>query len=274
MSSSLPVRYDTSRVESTRRPGYELDVDDRFGGDELDRGLWLPYYLPHWSSRAAAAARYRLGGGCLRLLVEEDQPPWCPDLDGEVRVSSLQTGAFCGPVGSTVGQHRFSPRAVVREEQDDVRLYTPCYGFFELRARMSLDPDSMAALWIIGYEDAPERSAEICVAEVFGRDVGPDGAGVGMGVHPFGDSSITDEFERVRLPVDVREFHVYGAEWTPEQVTFLVDGEVAKVVRQSPGYPMQVMLGVYAFPREDGDPSPGAKELVVDGFRGWRPVAG
>ena len=71
------------------REGYVLEVEDRFDGDELDRSLWLPHYLPHWSSRAASAARYRRGDGVLRLVVEEDQPPWCPEFDGGVRVSSL-----------------------------------------------------------------------------------------------------------------------------------------------------------------------------------------
>ena len=45
----------------------------------------------------------------------------------------------------------------------------------------------MVALWMIGYEDPPERSAEICVCEIFGREVGVDHALVGMGVHPLGD---------------------------------------------------------------------------------------
>ena len=260
----------------TTRTGYELEVEDLFAGDRLDRGLWLPHYLPHWSSREASAARYRLGDGVLHLVVEEDQPPWCPEFDGGVRVSSLQTGAFSGPLGSAVGQHRFSPRAVVREEQDDVRLYTPRYGLVEVRARVDVGPGGMAALWLIGYEDAPERSAEICVFDVFGRDVGADGAAIGMGVHPFGDPAVTDEFERVRLPVDVRQFHDYAAEWTPDRVSFSVDGEVVKVVEQSPDYPMQVMLDVYAFPTDDGGPPPGPwpEELVVDSFRGWRPAAG
>jgi hypothetical protein len=253
-----------------------MEAEDSFDGDELDRSLWLPCYLPHWSSRAASAARYRLGDGTLRLVVEEDQPPWCPEFDGGVRVSSLQTGEFCGPPGSPIGQLRFNPAAVVREEQDDVRLYTPQYGFFEVRARTDLDASGMAALWMIGYEDAPERSGEICVFEIFGRDVGEGTARVGMGVHPWGDPALTDEFAQVSLPIDVREFHTYAAEWTPEQVSFLVDEEVVKVVRQSPAYPMQFLLDVYAFPSEDGGPPPGPwpKELVVDWFRGWRPVPG
>src|SRR4051812_201812 len=256
------------------REGYLLAVEDRFDGEELDRGLWLPWYLPHWSSRAASAARYRLVDGCLWLVVEEDQPPWCPEFDGGVRVSSLQTGEFCGPAGSKVGQLRFNPAAVVREEQDDVRLYTPQYGFFEVRARMELDPSSMAALWMIGYEDTPERSGEICVVEVFGSDVGSDGVGIGMGVHPWADPALREEFDRVPLPIDVREFHLYAVEWTPEQVSFLVDEQVVKAVAQSPAYPMQFMLDVYAFPGDDGAPPPGPwpKELVVDFFRGWRPA--
>jgi beta-glucanase (GH16 family) len=207
--------------------------------------------------------------------VEEDQPPWCPEFDGGVRVSSLQTGEFCGPLGSPVGQLRFNPAAVVREEQDAVRLHTPQYGFFEVRARMDLDPSAMAALWMIGFEDAPERSGEICVFEIFGRDLTDGAASVGMGVHPWGDPALTDDFAQVPLPIDVREFHTYAAEWTPERVSFLVDGEVVRVVGQSPAYPMQFLLDVYAFPGDDGaaPPGPWPKELVVDSFRSWRPVA-
>jgi len=115
-----------------------------------------------------------LGDGCLRLLITADQEPWCPELDGEVRVSSLQTGLFSGPVGSTLGQHRFSPDAVVREAQTNARLYTPQYGRIELRARALDDPHAMVALWMIGYEDEPACSAEICVCEIFGRDMGAD----------------------------------------------------------------------------------------------------
>jgi beta-glucanase (GH16 family) len=207
-------------------------------------------------------------------LIAEDQHPWCPEYDGEVRVSSLQTGLFAGPVGSSVGQHRFNPAAVVREAQSNVRLYTPQYGRIELRAKALDDPGAMVSLWLIGYEDEPVRSAEICVCEIFGRDVGPDRASIGMGVHPFGDPTIVDAFSREEVPIDAREFHVYAAEWTREQVAFFVDEELVKTVRQSPSYPMQLMLGVYEFRSEDPGPRTGAypKEFVVDYVRGYRPA--
>ena len=130
----------------------------------------------------------------LRLRIDADQPPWSPEWNGPLRVSSLQTGLFAGPVGSTTGQHRFRPDLVVREAQPSVALYTPRYGLFELRARAIADPVNMVALWMIGYEDDPRRSAEICICEVFGRDVGPTSARIGMGVHPFGDPLIRDDF--------------------------------------------------------------------------------
>lgn len=252
---------------------YELEFEDTFEDDRLHPGRWFPYYLPHWSTRERSAARYEVGGGVLRLLVEPDQEPWCPELDGEVRVSALQTGAFAGPVGSGVGQHRFHPDAVVREAQEDVRLYTPLFGRIELRAKATDDPDAMVALWLIGYEDAPERSAEICVCEIFGRDVAPDRAAVGVGVHPFGDPRIADDFSRVTVALDAREFHVYTAEWTPDGVEFLVDGHGVKRVEQSPDYPMQLMLTLYEFPpRTGGRSGPYPKEFVVDWVRGYRLV--
>jgi beta-glucanase (GH16 family) len=181
-------------------------------------------------------------------------------------VSSLQTGVFAGPVGSTVGQHRFHPDAVVREAQQNVRLCTPQYGLVEMRARALDDPLGMVAFWLIGYEDEPDRSAEICVCEIFGRDVGPGEAVVGMGVHPFGDGSIVDDFSREVVPIDARELHVYAAQWTPVRVSFFVDGEHVKTVHQSPSYPMQLMLGIYEFePGATGYP----KQFTVDYVRGY-----
>jgi Glycosyl hydrolases family 16 len=252
--------------------GYELAFEDTFDGDTLDRTRWLPHHLPQWSSRERSAARWRLGDGLLRLVIEADQPPWCPEFDGGTRVSNLQTGVLAGPVGSAVGQHRFKPEVVVREAQDEARLYTPRYGLFELRAKAIDDPACMVALWMIGYEDEPDRSAEICVCEIFGRDVGPDRAGVGMGLRPFADPRIRDDFSVEDVPIDARDFHVYAAEWTPEHVAFFVDRRLVKLVEQSPGYPMQLMLGIYEFPDGDQGSRPYPKEFVVDWFRGWRPV--
>lgn len=254
-----------------RRVSAALQFEDTFDGLSLDRSRWLPYYLPQWSSRTRAAARYSVGGGRLRLLITHDQEPWCPELDGDVRVSSLQTGVFAGPLGSPVGQHRFHPAAVVLEEQLNERLYTPQYGRIEIRMKASDDPDVMVALWMIGYEDEPDRSAEICVAEIFGRDVGPARTAVGMGVHPFGDPRIEDEFAPEPLSIDARDFHVYAADWSDDRIVFSVDGNTAKTVRQSPSYPMQLMLGIYEFPgggeRLTADYP---KVFEVDYVRGYR----
>ena len=75
------------------------------------------------------------------------------------------------------------------------------------------------------------------------------------------------------MQIDAREFHAYAAEWTPEGVSFSVDGELVKTVGQSPSYPMQLMLNLYEFPADPGDESaarPYPKEFVVDYVRGYR----
>lgn len=255
------------------RADYELEVEDTFDRPPLNGALWVPHYLPQWSSRSASAARHRLGDGALRLRIEADQAPWCPEFDGGLRVSSIQTGVFAGAVGSAIGQHRFTDGMVVRELQENVALYTPRYGLFEVRAKALDDPANMVALWMIGYEDRPERSGEILVMEIFGRDVSPTSAAVGMGVRSQHDPALVDAFSQERLGIDVRDFHEYAAEWTPDRVAFYVDGRLVKVVNQSIDYPMQFMLGIYEF--TDGTEPPSAperypKEFIVDWFRGYR----
>src|SRR3954466_10160333 len=145
--------------------GYHLTKDERFAGPDLDLSMWLPFYLPHWSSRERSAARVTLGDAGLTLRIDPDQEPWNPELDPGIRVSSLQTGVFSGPIGSAIGQHHFRAGLTVREEQSRLALFTPTYGRFEIRMAANPEQDMLTTLWMIGFEDERERSGEICVVE-------------------------------------------------------------------------------------------------------------
>ena len=240
--SSVPAGYDTSPVEivdppARRRAHAAWTAEDDFAARELDRTLWFPHHLPHWSSRAAVGRALPASTATsLRCVVEDDQPPWCPEFDGGTRVSSLQTGVLAGPRRQrrrAAPVHRGRRRA--RGRRPSVRLFTPQYGFFELRARVPARPEQHGR----ALDDrlrgragpVRRRSASL---EIFGRDVRPDVAAVGMGVHPFGDPRITDEWAQQPVAVDATGFHVYAVEWTPAHVAFFVDDALVTVVGQSP----------------------------------------
>ncbi|GGR20038.1 hypothetical protein GCM10008957_35560 [Deinococcus ruber] len=250
-----------------------LTFEDDFSAPDLNRDHWLPYYLPQWASRAASAACYTLPGEGLHLQITRDQLPWNPTFDGMLRVSSLQTGCFAGPVGSAAGQHRFHPALRVTEPQPETWLYTPQYGLFEVALRVDLPPGYLGAFWMIGLERDPAQSGEICVCEVFGHERDPDAFRVHFGVKAIHDPALTLDMQTVRIPGSPADLHVYSAEWTPEGVTFRVDSEVVGRVPQSPAYPMQFMLNIYELPQllpgnERRGPCP--KTLEVAWVRGWQ----
>src|SRR5215207_2866525 len=224
-----------------------------FDATALDTSVWLPHYLPQWSSRAASAATYAIAGSELRLTIPAGHGLWCEgEHDPPLRVSGVQSGVFSGDVGTTIGQQPFRDGAVVREAQRTHWGWTPHHGTLEVRARMALSPRSMAAVWMVGLEDRPERCGEILLFEVFGDAVQPGAsAAVGMGVRPFRDPALTDAFDAPRLPIDVAEHHTYTARWRPGHVDFLVDGDHVRSVDQAPDYPMQMMVAVFDFPAHD-----------------------
>lgn len=258
------------------KPGYRLEFHDEFGGPELDTEKWLPFYLPHWSSRARSAPRYTFDNGNLILQITEDQPPWCPEFDGGMKCSSIQTGQFSGPVGSAIGQHRFNPACVVREAQTNGQLYTPQYGYFELRAKATMTSVNHAALWMIGYEDTPEKSGEIAICEIMGSHASSTSSRVGYGVHPWGDPTLKDEFYEDFFTIDSTHYHIYAVEWTPTHLDFYLDNVKTRTINQSPKYPMQFMLNIYERPSPEtydtGDLYP--KTFTVDYFRAYQPDGG
>ncbi len=252
------------------------DLTDDFDGPDLDRDVWVPHYLPQWSSRAATAAAYEVRDSCLRLYLPEDAPLWCPEDHPPLRVSGIQSGVFSGPVGSTVGQQPVRPGAVVREEQPAHWGWTPRYGLLEMRARATVTPRSMVAWWLVGLEDVPERCGELCVMEVFGDAVDPvEGAAVGAGTHPFRDPRLVEDFAAPRPGIDVADWHTYAVDWRPDGAAFAVDGQVVREVAVTPDYPVQAMLAVFDFP---GKAVPGepyvVPELVVDRIGGWPASSG
>ena len=98
----MPLMHDFP-ANPLAKPGYILEWNDEFGDPELDARKWLPYYLPHWSSREQSRANYAFRDGTLVLQITQDRQPWCPEFDREVKASCIQTGLFAGQLVASRG---------------------------------------------------------------------------------------------------------------------------------------------------------------------------
>jgi hypothetical protein len=114
---------------------------------------------------------------------------------------------------------------------------------------MEISHRSMAAVWLSGYEETPEASGEICLVEVFGKDVVPgESAQLGMGLKKFRDPALQHDFDAPRVAVDVADWHEYAVRWDADEAVFTVDGTRVRTCVHPPTYPLQVMMAVFDFP--------------------------
>lgn len=253
------------------RDGYVVEFEEQFESAVLDADRWVPHYLPHWTTPERSAARYDVSDGVLRLRIDADQPPW-RDADGGLRVSNLQTGSWSGPTGSPRGQHRHVAGLTVVTPQPDRRLYTPCGGLVEAELRARIDPTTMLAFWLVGFEaDSPEDAGEICVVELFGDSISTTASELSIGVKAHHDRRLRDDMARLRLDLDASDWHTYSADWGEQSVSFYVDGHHLRTVEQRIDYPMQLMVDLFEF-RPDGpvDLSGYPKVGEVAAIRGLR----
>jgi hypothetical protein len=89
---------------------------------------------------------------------------------------------------------------------------------------------------------------------------------VGLGVHPFRDPTLEDDFTRVALLADVLQPHTYSAVWHAGGVEFYIDDALVYETTQSPDYPLQLMLNIYE--GESGGEYP--KRFPIEYVRGYR----
>jgi hypothetical protein len=247
--------------------GLHLDVDDRFTADHLDSRIWIPHYLPHWSTPARSAARFDLTGGGdssggLRLRIDADQSSWRDD-EGGLRVSNLQTATFSGALGSPRGTHRHRSDLAVSTEVPHRELWAPSSGAVEVELIAPADPRCLTAVWLVGVEaGSPDDSGEITVVELFGDRIGAAASTVRTGVKAINDPRLHDDLVDLELPWDAREPHRYGAAWNAAGVRLFVDGELVHDSPQSLGYPMQLMIDLFELPAGSDDDSDVASDDV------------
>ncbi|MFI6424624.1 hypothetical protein [Promicromonospora sp. NPDC050880] len=242
------------------------DVDDDFAAGP-DPALWVPHYLPHWTTPDRSAARYRTTPHGLELRIEADQPDWRPE-DAPLRVSNLQTGTFSGPVGSPRGTHRHRDDGLVVRTPTPTRLlWAPSAGRVDLTVSASRDPGCMLAAWLVGTEHDDERaSGEVCVVEIDAAAIGATTtARTGLKAHH--DPGLTTDMAEVALPFDATRPHTWTAIWGAGETVIGCEGTVLRRIPQSPRYPLFLMVDLF----EIGSPGGGyPKTAVVHRVRGWQ----
>ncbi|WP_026755308.1 family 16 glycosylhydrolase [Sediminibacter sp. Hel_I_10] len=115
-------------------------------------------------------------------------------------------------------------------------LYEFTYGRVEIRAKLPAATGTWPALWMLGadYEtNTWPGCGEIDIMEQTGQDKNE----VLATVHHPAVSPGSGDTGSMALPTSTTEFHNYSVDWTPEQITFLIDGELFRSVPNSPDLP-------------------------------------
>lgn len=104
-------------------------------------------------------------------------------------------------------------------------LFEFTYGRVEVRAKLPTGGGTWPAIWMLGADygtNAWPASGEIDIMEHVGNDQNT----LHSTLHYPGNSGGAGVTESTTVSTASTEFHIYSAEWTPEFIKFLVDGEV------------------------------------------------
>lgn len=241
---------------------------DEFDGTQLDAGKWWDFN-PAWHGRKPAhfdRGNVRVADGALQLTARIPDPATVT-VEDRVR-----------------GYDQFTT-ALVKSKQ---RIR---YGYFEARCR-SMRANVCNAFWLYDPLDAPAKyregdfSEEIDIFEVFGKPLRAEHARVFFAtVHrhhtPYVESLVNAKktvlpnySAKVPMPFDFHtDFHVYALRWTPQDLTWYVDGrEVFTRPNDHFQRPLHVMLDAEIMEKWTGLPDPAdlPSTFSIDYVRIWQ----
>ncbi|MDK3000125.1 family 16 glycosylhydrolase [Clostridium perfringens] len=231
------VNRGDSRPNPSEKEGYRLIFEDNFDGEKLDESKWVNSYLTSWASNPEKAKPvYKMKDGKLSLILNEDTEPWCPEFDGDTRVTGFMTG-------DRSGLHNWTGNNTVLNPTEKNITNINKYGYYEMRAKMQVGGGMHTAWWMTGFEDKPEQSAEVDIFEILGRNPNE----IQSTKHAWKDPNIKKEhLSFTPKNVDLaNEFHNYGLKWTPEEMIFYFDGQEYGRMKSDIDYPMTMLISFY-----------------------------
>ena len=119
------------------------------------------------------------------------------------------------------------PRGIVTRDRMAFR-----YGYLEMRARVPYRRGAWPSFWLVSHPELAKADwrSEIDVLEVFASTSAAVAnlhkwKGKAHSMLPGGEGSLKRAYVFPNSETLNGEFHVYAMEWTPEAISFLVDGE-------------------------------------------------
>ncbi len=127
--------------------------------------------------------------------------------------------------------------------------FSQTYGYFEVRAKLPAGQGVWPAFWLVPSDAS--AYPEIDVMEQIG------GAGVYQSTHTKSSGSLTSKTYTSTVATDTSSYHTYGALWTPETVTFYIDGKetASEPTPSDMNKPMYMILNLAIGGSWPGNPS-------------------
>ena len=216
------------------KEGYRLIFHDEFDGEKINTDKWIPEYLPSWpKDRSVCAPTYEMKNGIIRLIIDKNSKN---EFDKGMHISGFMSA-------SRTGLHHYDPKKKALHQIKTEATQINQYGYYEMRAKMQDGGGVHCAWWLIGFEDDPNQSCEIDIFEILGTDI----SRIWSTVHSWKDSTIQYHTEHPWFANKklAEEFHIYGFDWTPEDVTVYVDGIQVMKHKAAITYPLIQIISFY-----------------------------
>jgi beta-glucanase (GH16 family) len=129
----------------------------------------------------------------------------------------------------TIGDNPYSSARMVSKMKGDWQ-----YGRLEVRAQLAKGIGTWSAIWMLPTDKTHggwPRSGEIDILENVGFM--PDSALSTIHTNRYNGMHGTQKTDGINCKTLSSAYHVYGVEWTPEQIVFLFDGKPYHTYRNS-----------------------------------------
>jgi beta-glucanase (GH16 family) len=194
--------------------GFTLVWSDEFDGTELDRSKWGFQIGVRDEYHGKLGNTWYWGNNELQYYTEDSVSV----ADGVLTITASRR--------DYEGMEYTSARILTR----DLASFT--YGYFEARIKLPTVQGMWPAFWMMPQPSGTtstkneyggwSASGEIDIMEARGRIANEVGNALHYGGNPHVYSA-----DGQRLDTPISEWHTYGLEWTPDCITWYVDGEVA-----------------------------------------------